>query len=96
MLLANTSFANARDYRSQLGYLILKVNCDNNCNIVHFGSNRCKRIARSVMPVELFALVLTFEHAFVIQDLLHDITGRCFPLEALLDSKTVFDVIAKQ
>lgn len=96
VLLTDASFENARDFKSQLGYLILMVDKHDACNIVDFGSNRCKHVARSVMAAELFSFVLGFDYAFVVQDLLMDMTGRHFPLEALVDSKTVFDIVAKQ
>lgn len=79
-----------------MGYLILTVEKKANCNVVHFVSNRCKSVARSVKEDGLFALVLGFDYAFVVKDLLYDMTGTVFPIEAIVDSKTVFDIIAKQ
>lgn len=73
----------------------MMVDDENNCNIVHFGSNKCKRIARSVMAAEVQALVLGFDYAFIVKDLIEEIIGRSIRLEALIDSKTVFNVIAK-
>lgn len=42
VLLYDASFGNARDDKSQLGYLLLMVDKHKNCNIVHYGSNRCR------------------------------------------------------
>ena len=95
VLMTDASFANAEGMRSQLGYLVLMVDDDDNCNIVHYGSNRCKRVARSVMAAEIQALVLGFDFAFIVKDLIEEILGREVKLEALVDSKTVFDVIAR-
>lgn len=95
VLLTDASFANARDLKSQLGYLILVVDDDGNCNVLHYGSNRCRRVARSVMAAELFALVLGYDYAYVVRTLMEEMTGLNLKMEALVDSKTVFDVIAK-
>lgn len=96
VLITDASFANARDMKSQIRYLILIVDAYNNCNIVRFGSNLCKRVARSVMAAQLFALVLGFDYAFMVKYLLADMSERDFSLEVLVDWKTVFDIVAKQ
>lgn len=95
VLMTDASFANAQGMKSQLGYLIMLVDDEGNCNIVHYGSNRCKRVARSVMAAEIQALVLGFDYAYVVKDLIEEILGRTIMLDAMVDSKTVFDVIAK-
>ena len=95
VLMTDASFANAQGMKRQLGYLIMLVDDEGNCNIVHYGSNRCKRVARSVMAAEIQALVLGFDYAYVVKDLIEEILGRTIMLDAMVDSKTVFDVIAK-
>ena len=95
VLLTDASFANAEGMKSQLGYLVLMVDGNGNCNIVHYGSNRCQRVARSVMAAELQALVLGFDYAFVIKDLVEEILGRHVKVEVMVDSKTTFNVVAK-
>lgn len=64
-------------------------------NMIHFVSRRCRGVRGSVMARELHELVLGFDHAFAIFDLLAKILGRKIEIEALVDSKTVFDVVAK-
>lgn len=95
VLLTDASFANARGFRSQLGFLILLVDNRGHANIVHYASQRCKRVTRSVMASELHALVAGFDAAFWLCDLVNQILGRDIPIEAYVDSKTVFDVVAK-
>lgn len=95
VLLTDSSFANAQGLKSQLGYIIAMVDEKDNCNIVHYGSNRCNRVARSVLAAEIQALVLGFDSAFLVKDLVEELLGRTIKLEALIDSKTVFNVIAK-
>lgn len=48
------------------------------------------------MAAELFGLVLGFDYTYVVCELIEDITGRRFAIEALVDSKTAFGVVAKQ
>lgn len=45
VLTARTSLSNADQMKSQLGYVILMVEDDSICYIIHYGSNRCKRVA---------------------------------------------------
>lgn len=72
--------------RNQLGYLIEMVEKHDNCNIVHFGSKRCKLIAISVMEAEIQYLVLGFDYIIIIKDLIEEIVGSTLQLEAMMDS----------
>lgn len=96
VLFTDSSFANATDFKSQLGFLLLIVDDNHRANIVHYGSSRCRRVTRSVMASELHSLTMGFDNAYVVQHLLMEITGRLLEIEAYIDSKTVFDVVAKQ
>lgn len=73
VLASEASFENAPGSKSQLGYVIMIFDDDNNCNIIHYGSNRCTRIARSVMADELHDLTLGLDYGFVRKELLEDI-----------------------
>jgi hypothetical protein len=95
VVFSDASFANAGGYKSQLGFVICIVDDANNANIVHFGSSKCKRVTRSVMAAELHGLVLGFDNAFVVRQMVSEISGREIPIDAYIDSKTVFDTITK-
>lgn len=71
------------------------VDAKDRANIVHYGSNKSKRVARSVLAAEMHGLTLGFDYAFVIKTMLEEIIGRTVQVEALIDSKTLFNVIAK-
>lgn len=47
------------------------------------------------MDREVHALNLAFDYAFIIHDLLHDILKRSIRIDSYVDSKSVFDIIAK-
>jgi len=49
VLFTDSSFANAKNLKSQLGFVIALVDKENNANIIHFGSSRCQRVTRSAM-----------------------------------------------
>ena len=95
IIISDAAFGNARGLRSQLGYLILLVDDTGAANIIHYASNRCKRVTRSVLAAEVHGLVLAFDHSFIIQDMIKEILGRTLDVEAYVDSKTLFDVVAK-
>ena len=73
----------------------MMVDKQNRCNIVHYGSNRRQRIARSVMAAEVQALILGFDFAFLIKTMIDEIIGRNLEIDAMMDRKTVFNIIAK-
>lgn len=75
VLLSNSSFVNVCGLKIQLGYHILMVYDAVNFSVLHYGSNRCRSLAHSVMAAELFALVLCYDHAYFIRDLVGEITG---------------------
>jgi hypothetical protein len=64
-------------------------------DIAHFGSQKCKRITRSVMAAELHALIVGFDNAIIIRQMISYIFGREIPIDANIDSKPVFDTISR-
>lgn len=58
------------------------------------GRIRYHRVARSVMAAEIEAPVLRFDFAFILKDLAEDLMGRERILEAMVDSKTVCNVLS--
>lgn len=95
VLLTDASFASAEGIKSQLVYLPLLIDASGTANVIYFGSNMCQRIARSVMEAEVQALVLGFDYAFYVKDHVDALLGRRLDLEAMNDSRSVFNVIAK-
>ena len=50
---------------------------------------------RSVMAAKVHALVLGFDYAYVIREAVEEPLGRRVEIEAYVDSRTLFNVIAK-
>ena len=96
ILFTDSSFANAENFASQLGFVLVLADGNGNSNIVHFGSVRCRRVTRSVMASELLALVYGFDCSFVVKHSLDNILPTKIPLDVFIDSRTVFNTIAKR
>lgn len=91
----DAALPNARGLKIQLGFVIITSDRDGHSNIVHYGSSSCKQVTRSVMAAEDHALILGFYQAFVTPDLLRELIGRPIDIAAVLNSKTLFYIVAK-
>jgi hypothetical protein len=96
VLFTDASFGNADDLSSQLGFIVLLADGMNNANIIHYGSQKSKRVTRSVLAAEILALVYGWDNAFVIRHTLEEMFGKKVPVDAFVDSRTTFDCVAKQ
>lgn len=95
VIFIDSSFSNARGPLIQLGYIILLVYAAGNCKIMHYGSNRCQPVVQSVLAAELHALVLGSDYFVTIQHPISQLFRLKIALEAFSESKTLFDVVAK-
>lgn len=94
-VISDAAFGNSRVFKSQLGYVILLQDKHGTANIVHNCSNRCKGATRSVLATEPHALVLAFDQAYGLRELTTEILEKNLLIEAVIDSKTLFDVVVK-
>lgn len=92
----DSSFANTKVLHSQLVFVSVMAGQHGRWNILHFSSVKCKHVTRSVMAAEMHGMVLGFNHAFVVRDIISEMFERDTELEAYVDSKTVFEVLANQ
>jgi hypothetical protein len=95
VVFADASFANASSLASQIGFVVCLADDGGNANIVHYGSQRCKRVTRSVMAAELHALSYGFDQAFVAHHVAEEIFAKQIPLDAYIDSRTVFNTVTR-
>lgn len=95
VLVTDASFANARNLRSQIGFVLMMVDNDGVANIIHYGSSRCKRVTRSIMAAEIHGLVYGFDQTYVVREALEEVLDRKISIEVYVDSKSVFDVVVK-
>lgn len=94
-LFSDAAFANSQSYKSHLGFVIALVDYRGVGNIVHLGSSRCKRVVGSVLAAELHGLTYGFDRAYLLNNLTSKTLSRRIPLEAYVDSKTLFYLVAK-
>lgn len=95
VIISDAAFGNYRVYRSQLGYVILLADEKVTSNITHYASNRCKRVKMSLLAAKVHALLLEFDASIFIQDILREILGRQLEMDAYVDSRTFFHVVAR-
>jgi hypothetical protein len=104
----DASFANNKDYSSQIGFIIVLANEENggketfkfNGNIIHWSSIKCKRITRSVLASELYAMVHGFDIGIAIKTTLDKILHQLAilqPISLILctDSRSLYDCLVK-
>jgi hypothetical protein len=94
MIFTNSSFANNRDLFSQIDYVICLVN-SKHVNIVHWSSIKCKRVTRSVLAAELYALAHDFDLDVVFKAILSAIVDRFVFLVLCIDFKSLYDCLVK-
>jgi len=67
MVFTDASFANNRDLLSQIGFIIVLTDRNQDANILHWSLIKCKRVTRNILASELYALAHGFNIAAVIK-----------------------------
>jgi hypothetical protein len=97
IVFTDASFANNKDFSSQIGFVIVLADAANNANILHWSSIKCKRITRSVLASETYGLTHGFDSAAAIKStitqLLH--LEQPLPLVVCTDSKSLYECLVK-
>ncbi|KAL3420591.1 hypothetical protein PVAG01_07036 [Phlyctema vagabunda] len=103
----DASFAGNKDLSSQIGYLTTLGNESKNEDVIHFygniitwSSTKCKRVTRSVLASELYAMVAGFDTSHVIQATVSKILDQLninpdIPLNICTDSFSLYDCLIK-
>ena len=100
------SFANNKDFSSQLGYEIIIANestRENDFtiygNLIHWSSTKSKRITRSVLVSEIYRMVSRVDSAITIGTILKMITDRLklptIPIIVYTDSYSLYECLVK-
>lgn len=97
IVFVDASFANNRDYSSQIGYVIVLADGANNANILHWSSTKCKRITRSVLASEVYGMAHGFDAAAAIKSTLTQLLHLTEPLPLVIctDSKSLYECLVK-
>jgi hypothetical protein len=97
MIFSDSFFANNRDLFSQIDYVICLADSINTANILHWFSIKCKRVTRSVLTIELFAMI----HDFDVDSMLKVILIKMLFLKIsiflilVIDSKFLYDCLVR-
>ena len=95
MVFTDASFANNKDLSSQIGYVVVLADATNQANILHWSSIKCKRVTRSVLASELYAMAHGFDIGAAIKSTIEAISNTRLPLVLCTDSKSLYDCLVK-
>src|ERR1043165_8849326 len=87
----DTSFANNPDLSSQLGIVITLMDGEGITNIIHWTSVKCKRIVRSVLAAELYAMAHGFDTAIAMKATIDAMLKQPISLAMYTDSRSLYD-----
>ncbi len=95
VIFIDSSFVNNHDLSSQIDYVICLIDFINTTNIIHWFSIKCKRVTRSVLAIELFAMIHDFDVDFVLKVILTKMIDILFSLILIIDSKSIYDCLMR-
>jgi hypothetical protein len=95
LVFTDASFANNKDFSSQIGYVLALADATGTANIVHWSSTKCKRVTRSVLASELYAMAHGFDIGASIKSTIDKTLGIDLPLAVCTDSKSLYDCLVK-
>lgn len=97
IVFTDASFANNKDLSSQIRYVIVLADKLGNANVIHWSLIKCKRVTRSVLGAELYALAHGFDMGTSLKSTLDAILPSYAPISLVLctNSKSLFDYIVK-
>ena len=78
------------------GRIVLLNNDNYNSILVSYKSYKSRRVARSVLSVEVIALADLFDNELAIRKQLKSVLRRPIPIRILTDSKSLFDIKSKE
>src|ERR1043166_1332468 len=87
----DASFANNPDLSSQLGIIIMLMDGEGITNIIHWTSVKCKRVVRSILAVELYAMAHGFDLVIAMKAVIDAMLEQPIPLAMYMDSKSLYD-----
>jgi hypothetical protein len=101
MIFINAAFANTFDLHSQIDCVICLIDCviclidDVNVNLIHWSSIKCKRVIKSVLAAELYAMINDFDVEAIIKSIIERMLHITLSLILLTDSKSLYDCLVK-
>jgi hypothetical protein len=94
VIFSDSFFANNRDLSSQIDYVICLANATH-ANILHWSFAKCKRITRSVLTIQLFAMIHDFDVDSILKTTLTKMLDTFIFLILVIDSKSLYDCLVR-
>ena len=95
LVFIDASFANNKDMSSQIGFILVLIDATGQANILHWTSIKCKRVTRSVLASELYAIAHGFDSSASIKPTIEKALGINLPLVLYIDSKSLYNCLVK-
>ena len=95
LVFTDASFANNKDLSSQIGYIVVLADATNRANIIHWSSTKCKRVTRSVLASELYAMTAGFDTGAVLKATTEQLLGINLPLIICTDSNSLYQCLVR-
>ena len=96
LVFTDSSFANNLDYSSQIGFVIVFADKNDQANILHWSSVKCKRVTRSILASELYGIAYGFDIGTVLKSTLEQIMKIQNLLMVLCtDLKSLYECLVK-
>ena len=95
VVFCDTSFANNRDFSSQIGYVVCLTDKTDIANLIHWTSIKRKRMIRSVLAFELYVMGHVFDIEAVIKATVEKILDTHVPLILCTDSKSLYGCLVR-
>jgi hypothetical protein len=89
----DASFASNRDGSSQIGYIVCLREALGKCNVIHSSSTKSKRVARSTLTAEIFALLDGFDCGNVLIFWFERLFNKPLELHILTDSRIAYHTV---
>jgi hypothetical protein len=89
----DASFGTNNDGSSQWGIILALRDASGRANVIHAASHKSKRVARSALAAELFAVVDRFDMGIVMKHWFSNVLGQPLDLHILTDSRRAFHTI---
>ncbi len=95
IIFTDALFTNNHNLSSQIGFVITLGHHSKKANIIHWLSIKCKKMTRSVLASELYAMVHGFDVGAVLKSTIESILKQCLPMIFCTDSKSLYDCLVK-
>ncbi len=92
---SDAGFATNKDLTSRLGMVVVLLDKFENAAIMHYSSWKSRRVVRSILAAEVYALSACHDFCQILSHDLSRITGKKFEIYLRTDAKSIFDTITK-